>query len=109
KNPGLRKAHIPADLRPLFEEVRNPSSSAENEDDVPDYFKDEKTQAPTLEKEAAALRSVDSFGLKVIRHTLLGLQSKEDLDLQNILSDLDSESSQHLLHNLSDGKKKKFP
>ena len=108
KNPGLRKAHIPADLRPLFEEVRNPLSSAENEDDVPDYFKDEKTQAPTLEKEAAALRSVDSFGLKVIRHTLLGLQSKEDLDLQNILLDLDSESSQHLLHNLSDGKKRNF-
>ncbi|OBA23389.1 DNA/RNA polymerase [Metschnikowia bicuspidata var. bicuspidata NRRL YB-4993] len=109
KNPEIKEYHVAWDLRVLFNEIRDPlNKGKDNEADVPKYFKNEKAQAPTLETGAAKLRSVDSFGLKVIRHTLLGLEGKEDLDLQNIVQDLNHESSQHLLHNLSDGKKRNF-
>lgn len=108
KDPLIKETHVSHDLRGLFEEIRNPLNEPKEDTDTPDYFKEEGTQAPTLDKEAAALRSVDSFGLKVIRHTLLGLESKDNLEVQNLILDLDSDNSQHLLHNLSDGKKRNF-
>ncbi|GEQ67052.1 hypothetical protein JCM33374_g715 [Metschnikowia sp. JCM 33374] len=108
KDPAIRPSEVPQDLRGLYNEVRNSSGEAAEDAETPDYFKDEATQAPTLDKDAAKLVSVDSFGMKVIRHTLLGLQSNDGLDIQNIISDLNDESSHHLLHNLSDGKRRNF-
>lgn len=97
EEPLLHELHIPKDLLPLFQDVR--SGQSNTDEVVPEYFKEEGIAAPMIEKDAAELRAVDSFGLKVIRHTLLGLESKTDFDLEKLFQDLDEDLKQHILHN----------
>lgn len=108
--PGLNESHIPRDLLPMFHEARGNKVDANDaqDEDIPDYFKDEGVAAPVVDKEAAELRSVDSFGLKVIRHTLLGLESKDDIDLEKLFKDLDDDLRQHILHNTRTDRKRNY-
>lgn len=102
RNPSLQQHFVPQDLQPLYLEVRAPQTETKG---VPDYFKDDEIDAPMVDKDMIELRSVDSFGLKVIRHTLLGLESKEELDLQKLFSNMDEDFHQHILHNTKENKK----
>ncbi|EEQ40343.1 putative DNA-directed RNA polymerase [Clavispora lusitaniae] len=108
--PGLNESHIPRDLLPMFHEARNQSKKPNEtaDDDVPEYFKEDDVAAPMIEKDATELKAVDSFGLKVIRHTLLGLESKDDIDLEKLFRDLDEDSKQHILHNTKSNKKRNY-
>lgn len=75
---------VPEDLVNLFREVRNELNDKETLISEPEYFNDDNTEVPTVDKDAESLRAVDSFGLKVIRHTLLGL--REEADSKEIVS-----------------------
>lgn len=103
EEPFLEVAHVPHDLVSLFNEVR-----AGAPEEVPEYFQKEDVQAPTIENDTTQLRSVDSFGLKVIRHTLLGLESSTELDLVALFKDLDKDEKDHLLHSSRTGKKRNY-
>ncbi|KAK6456130.1 mitochondrial DNA-directed RNA polymerase [Scheffersomyces xylosifermentans] len=76
-DPSITMEDIPEDLENLFREVRNELNQEEKLSAEPEYFKDD-TEAPTIDKDADSLRAVDSFGLKIIRHTLLGLKEEAD-------------------------------
>lgn len=109
QNPELTEAHIPVDLRPMYHELTTKRSAAvQEEKTVPKYFKQDGADAPTLDKDMSELRAVESFGLKVIRHALLGLQSKELLDLQQLLQDMDADRAQHLVHNKDPKKRRNY-
>lgn len=99
---SIQEVHVPDELIPLFKEVR------ETDESVPKYFTDDSISAPLIEKDAASLRSVDSFGLKVIRHTLLGLESTQELDLDAVFADLSADLRQHILHNTREGTKRNY-
>lgn len=96
RNKSFPQHCVPHDLMPLYELVHAESADGKQ---VPAYFKDDEMAAPMIEKDATELRPVDSFGLKVIRHTLLGLESNQELDLQKLFADMDDDFHQHLLHN----------
>lgn len=108
EEPALHESHIPPDLLPLFQDVRNGQDPTASEESVPEYFKTDNVAAPMIEKDATELRSVDSFGLKVIRHTLLGLQSNNELDLEKLFNDLDEDLKQHILHNTRSTAKRNY-
>ncbi|PIS53633.1 hypothetical protein CJI97_003317 [Candidozyma auris] len=107
RDPTLKPSYVPQDLVAVYNEVRSPGeSNAKSTDDTPEYFSSDSVDAPILEKEdAITLRSVDSFGMKVIRHTLLGLKSETKLDLESLFKDLDGSIDSHLLHNVTDSKR----
>lgn len=107
EDPALKEGHIPTDLLPLFNEVRLGQPGMVPEE-TPEYFKNGDTAAPAIAKDALELRSVDSFGLKVIRHSLLGLESEEKLNLEKFIDDLAQDPSEHLLHNVSTAKKTNY-
>ncbi|ODV95237.1 hypothetical protein PACTADRAFT_49985 [Pachysolen tannophilus NRRL Y-2460] len=46
-----------------------------------EYFANDDIEIPTLRKDSETLKGVDTFGLKVIRHSLLGLTSKNKLQM----------------------------
>lgn len=107
QDPTLNPSYVPQDLLPVYNEVRSPGE-ASNEDfeDTPKYFSSDSVEAPALEKDdVVMLRSVDSFGMKVIRHTLLGLKSENKIDVELLFKDLDGSVDSHLLHNLLDSKR----
>lgn len=108
EEPSLQEWHIPKDLLPLFQDVRSGQNPENPMGNVPEYFKDEDIAAPMIEKDATELRAVDSFGLKVIRHTLLGLQSKHEFDLEKLFKDLDDDLKQHILHNTRSNNKRNY-
>lgn len=108
EEPSLEECHIPTDLIPLFQDVRSGQNPEGSEEEVPEYFKVDGKEAPMIEKDAAELRAVDSFGLKVIRHTLLGLESKTEIDLDKLFNDLDEDLKQHILHNSRSNKKRNY-
>lgn len=108
EEPWLEESHIPTDLMPLFQDVRSGQNPEGSEGEVPEYFKNEDKEAPMIEKDATELRAVDSFGLKVIRHTLLGLESKNEFDLDKLFKDLDDDLKQHILHNTRSNKKRNY-
>lgn len=78
---------VPQDLIKLVELVKSKSNPI---DDTPDYFKSDSVQAPSVDKDMDELKAVGSFGIKVIRHTLLGLNKDTNCDeINQLLKDLD--------------------
>lgn len=126
--PSIIDKHIPPDFLPLYQQIQknksdqnqtqNQSSShtqesqASQPEEEIDYFKDDKTEVPVIEKEAEQLRSVDSFGLKVVRHTLLGLKlssHERSSVIDNLMNNLEKEVQQDVINTFStDGKKDYF-
>ncbi|EDK40635.2 hypothetical protein PGUG_04733 [Meyerozyma guilliermondii ATCC 6260] len=107
---SISEHDVPSDLRPLFHQANaskeDPDLSSVN---TPEYFKNSEQVVPVVDKDAAVLRAVDSFGLKVIRHTLLGLQAENNSPvLEEFISDIESELGVNVLHNVKGHKKDYF-
>lgn len=109
KDPSVTPQDVPKDLMSLYNEVRDKKTDdIQSPTEHTDYFATKDAQIPTIEKEGMdELRSVDSFGLKVVRHALLGLESNAQLDIDQFTKELDEVLDSHLLHN-STGKKKNW-
>lgn len=107
QDPSLQESHVPTDLIPLYKEAKS-GEVTEDTDDSPEYFKTPDVQAPTVEKDALDLRSVDSFGLKIIRHSLMGLVTEETLNLDTLFKETSNENDEHLLHNTSTTEKRNY-
>lgn len=116
ENPAITSSHIPTDLLDLFhktEKKLNDENAGIDADlleseKVPDYFRKNQS-APSIEKDVDTLMSVDSFGLKVIRHTLLGLQAHQTTTtLNSFVDDLEVELDKHVLHDNSNINKKDY-
>lgn len=108
ENELITEEHIPADLRTMFHEAKGSTVEAlptEDSADSPAYFEKDLVKAPIIENELAALRPVESFGLKVIRHTLLGLDANKDIKLDEILASFDADSRENILHKITEGKR----
>lgn len=91
ENPKITENHVPQDFLQLYRQVSGHSSTGNN-DQVEEYFKPKST-IPSINKEAETLRSVDSFGLKVVRNTLLGLKTTVSSPaLDKLIKNLDHES-----------------
>lgn len=111
KNELITESHIPNDFISLFKQVRGEGNTESRieEDSLPDYFKDHDLTAPVIDKNADTLKAVDSFGLKVIRHTLLGLQTEEGSEaLNDFMNNLENDMENHILHNVSSKEKKDY-
>lgn len=102
----LSEVHVPRDLIQMFKQTRqslesnkdNANFSADLFNELPDYFTDEGGEVPILEKDAETLKSVDAFGLRVIRHTLLGLQSNEQSqELDNFIKNFYAEADTNVI------------
>jgi len=107
KDEGMTESHVPTDFIHLFREVRNEKDLLENEE-TPEYFRDD-LDVPTIEKDSETLRAVDSFGLKIIRHTLLGLKEETGShEFEKIMKGIENELTDHLLHNTSIDKRDFF-
>lgn len=88
KDDAITEAHVPEDFKHLYRQVHEQDTG---EDETPLYFS-ENEQVPTVEKDTENLRAVDSFGLKVIRHTLLGLKEETGSEeLAKIVREIESE------------------
>lgn len=130
-DPAITESSVPADLVPLFRHARaTPAAAAdadakdaaandadaqhadvENASGVPHYFSKADAEAPVLEKDAETLRAVDSFGLKVVRHQLLGLRHAKTLPaLAKFLDAAGAQEGAHetVLHNTSNASKHDF-
>lgn len=110
RDANLDASYVPVDLLPLYHEARTGQnhkdvSKSDNhnpaQEDAPQYFTNDKVDAPVLDKDARHLRAVDSFGIKVIRHTLLGLKSASGADMEQLLHQLGTGADAHLLHGIS--------
>lgn len=102
KNLEITESHVPLDFVHLFKQVRTNEGDEDIEDATPLYFS-ENNQVPTVEKDTDNLRAVDSFGLKVIRHTLLGLKEETGSEeFVNIIKDIERDLQGHVLHNVLD-------
>lgn len=101
---------VPFDLLPLYNQARVSTENEEMQaDETPEYFKNSDQVVPVVDKDAAVLRAVDSFGLKVIRHTLLGLQSENKSPvLQDFIKNIELELGFNVLHNVKLQKKNYF-
>lgn len=116
KIDSIERSQVPEDLLPLYDQVRASETSSDIDlatDDVinetSEYFKDGDQSVPAIEKDAESLRAVDSFGLKVIRHTLLGLKAENNSPiLEKFSQNLEKELNGHVLHNTSLHKKDYF-
>lgn len=109
KQDFIKERDIPADLLPLFHLANAKEDEISTSDETPEYFKKTEQVAPIVEKDAVALRAVDSFGLKVIRHTLLGLQSENNSPvLDDFINNLELELGVNVLHNVNLSKKDYF-
>ncbi|KAK6201694.1 mitochondrial DNA-directed RNA polymerase [Scheffersomyces amazonensis] len=110
EDPTITEQSIPLDLKDTFAEVRNvitnPNTSIKAE--RAQYFENGE-QVPIIEKDADRLMPVDSFGLKVIRHTLLGLKEEGDSEeINKFLTSIESDIQFHVLHNTSEIKNDYF-
>ncbi|CAH6723613.1 DNA-directed RNA polymerase, mitochondrial [[Candida] jaroonii] len=76
KNKDIEKGHIPENFIPLYEEVYQSNEENENLNKI-----------ESISKDLDQLKSVDSFGLKVIRNTLLGLNAETN-DSQNLINEM---------------------
>lgn len=81
----------------------NPVISAS---ETPAYFINRDSPAPSVPADRTEVRPVDSFGLTVIRHMLLGLESAEQSDLDELLRSMDLALDEHVLHGA--GKRQNF-
>lgn len=114
KDPSVTENLIPKDLCPLFAQVRKLDGSSDmydvdSEENVPEYFKDTELSVPIIEKDSDSLKAVDSFGLKVIRHTLLGLKTDNNSPvLDEFINNIENEMNNHVLHNTSNQEKKDY-
>ncbi|CAN3374178.1 hypothetical protein DIURU_003999 [Diutina rugosa] len=89
--------HVPEDLRGLIGSATTPAtaqsaggeSSSEASSEVPEYFRSDAAKAPSVRKDLDELRDVGSFGIKVIRHTLLGLK-QDDAELESLLNAIET-------------------
>lgn len=119
RDPAITESSVPADLVPLFRHARDADAhdaagDADADADAasaPEYFSKSDAEAPTLEKDAETLRSVDSFGLKVVRHQLLGLRHSKALPaLARFLDAAGAHEGAHetVLHNTSSAAKNDF-
>jgi DNA-directed RNA polymerase len=105
-NYKLDIAHVPHDLIELFKQVRNES---EPSDKLEEYFENDKHDAPIIDNDMSSLKSVDSFGLKVIRHTLLGLKTQTgSLEFEKMMKDIEKEQGINLLYNNVDKRRNFF-
>jgi len=95
---GISTKMVPSNYRYLVEESESDQKSSE-EIKKSDLFGDDETSSPpTLKKNAQELKSVGTFGMKVIRHTLLALKPHLDSSLYKGLTDK-LESKVHVLTN----------
>ncbi|KAK6466029.1 mitochondrial DNA-directed RNA polymerase [Scheffersomyces coipomensis] len=111
EDPSITEKCVPIDLIETYREVNRTSVDAEREEaERPQYFEGgNKEEAPIIEKDATNLLPVDSFGLKVIRHTLLGLKDQGgSIEIEKFLENIESDLKTHLLHNTSNIKKDYF-
>lgn len=86
----VQRHHVPADLVGLYDEVRSEKK--------PQYFEDDSAQAPVVQNEAAELFGVDSFGLKVVRHHLLGLELSTQQKFEEMIGQLGQAEHEHILY-----------
>ncbi|WPK24620.1 hypothetical protein PUMCH_001899 [Australozyma saopauloensis] len=107
KNPRILIDHVPLDLQSLYKEIRRGEFDEEKSEATPEYFTSKNTAAPVVKADTEEVRAVDSFGLTVIRHTLLGLESKESLNVNELFKNMDEDMSENVLHN-SDGKRTNY-
>lgn len=107
KQPSIEENNVPRDLHTLYHEMRKGIAGLEQPKEVPDYFSDRSKMAPSIDADMAEIKAVDSFGLTVIRHTLLGLETETPLDLKNLFENMDTDSAQHVLHN-ENGKRQNY-
>lgn len=98
-NPAIQEHHVPTDLRNLYHEVRKGVEGLEDPKETPFYFADRTKTAPIIEADTEEIKAVDSFGLTVIRHTLLGLETETPLNLDEIFKTMNEDMSHHVLHN----------
>ncbi|KAI0464769.1 hypothetical protein LJB42_002394 [Komagataella kurtzmanii] len=77
-------------LHSTTKESNNSQKCIEEKITAPTYFEDETQLPPSLDKDAQHLIGVDTFGLKVIRHSLLGLQAKPTYSNGELFSKLES-------------------
>lgn len=103
-NKAITSSHIPQAVLPLFEELRGEEPAKA----TPSYFSKSSESAPQIPSEMPELRGVDSFGLKVIRHTLLGLNSSALMDIELLAKDMAEDSARHLLHNTGTSNKRNY-
>ncbi|CAN3359250.1 DNA-directed RNA polymerase, mitochondrial [Diutina catenulata] len=89
---AVTEKKVPDDLQSLFKQVEE-----EEVEESPKYFSSSEA-APTINKGMTELRDVGSFGLKVIRHTLLGLKAENTAEFAKALEEL---NLGHLLHQQS--------
>lgn len=130
--------HIPKDFLPLYDQLKpNADSDSVNElnemndqqeevmnENLNDatfsdggkggigenYFESE-ADVPEVPKEAEQLKSVDSFGLKVVRHTLLGLTQSSDVEksvVDDLIKNLEKDLHSHGIHDFSSGEKRDY-
>lgn len=102
--------HIPKDFIGLYEQI--------NKTEVPehmkeDYFLDENFNTlniPSIAKDAEELKSVDSFGLKVVRHTLLGLNASSEGSsiINDLMKNLEKDLQTQVIHNFSSVEKRDY-
>ncbi|EGV63947.1 DNA/RNA polymerase [Yamadazyma tenuis ATCC 10573] len=108
---SITEKHIPIDFGPLYDQI---NSTEDSSDINEDYFSDEnfsKLNIPSISKEAEELRSVDSFGLKVVRHTLLGLKSTSEGKspiIDDLMKNLEKDLQGSVIHNFSNSEKRDY-
>lgn len=99
KESTITRKHIPKELMSLYEQVTSPGEEE-------DYFSSEEKleTIPSISKEAEELKAVDAFGLKVIRHTLLGLKLSSEGQssiVDGLLKHLEKDLHSSVIHNFS--------
>ncbi|RKP29761.1 DNA/RNA polymerase [Metschnikowia bicuspidata] len=101
----LRK-HVPRELQLLYDEARGRPASPASPTISNTYFVNRDSPAPSVAADRTEVRAVDSFGLTVIRHMLLGLESADQSDLDELLRSMDLALDEHVLHGA--GKRQNF-
>lgn len=106
--PDLKPYHIPNDLFELYNQAKSEITEDKPEEakEIPDYFSNSSKIVPSLETNLDDLKAVDAFGLKVIRHTLLGLKDQTgDEEFDAMVRDMEQELDDNILY--QDNQKKR--
>lgn len=99
---AVTREQVPTDLLEIYDHATDAQLKE------PEYFRD-GSAVPVISKDADKLLAVDSFGLRLIRHTLLGLEGHTNTPaLQAFLENLEDEQSKHLVHDTLANKKDYF-
>lgn len=133
---SISERHIPQDFLPLYEqimskdpEVSNENNGISNENasqtmdanamnnggdgtsDINENYFQSDADIPSVSKEAEQLKSVDSFGLKVVRHTLLGLNQsspEEESIVNDLIKNLEKDLENNVIHNSTNENKRDY-